>query len=176
MAKNHTRRRYICAFLGLLLLVALDQWSKFLAIRYLKDQEDLAFLPGIVKLHYLENRGAAFGILQNQQWVFLLLGLCFLAIACYVFRRLPYDRHYRPLAILVVVISAGAIGNMIDRLVRHFVVDFFCTTFIDFPIFNVADIYVTLGVIFLIICVLFVYQEQDFEFLSGKSEKTYGKD
>ena len=97
------------------------------------------------------NRGAAFGILQNQQWVFIYL-LCavFLIFIIWFYLRLPKQSHYLPLAALGVGIAAGAVGNLIDRIRLNYVVDFFYASCIDFPVFNVADIYVTVSVFLLV--------------------------
>ena len=152
----------------MILLILLDQWTKLLAVAKLKDQSDVTLIPGILDLHYLENRGAAFGMLQNRQWVFVLIGILFLLIAAYVYLRMPKDHKFLLLGITIITIAAGAIGNLIDRVLQNYVVDFFMTTFINFPVFNVADIYVTVGTIVLIISILFVYKDDDFEFLSRK--------
>ena len=94
-----------------------------------------------------------------------------LAVLLWCFIRFPKEAHYRPLAVLAVFIAAGAIGNMIDRLLNGYVIDFLYFSLIDFPIFNVADIYVTTAAIALIILVIFYYKDEDFEFLGGKKAK-----
>ncbi len=157
---------YIAALAGFLVLVALDQWTKYLAVLHLKEQPDIEIIPGVFKLHYLENRGAAFGILQNQQWIFILLCAVFLVLITWLYLRLPKTKHYLPFAVLAVGISAGAAGNLIDRIRLNYVVDFLYASFIDFPVFNVADIYVTVSVILLALCILFFYKDdEDYSFL-----------
>lgn len=156
------------AIIGMAVLVALDQWTKSLAVRYLAGQEDFILIPGVFQLEYLENRGAAFGLLQNQIWLFVILTGAFLAVAVWVYVRLPKIKKYLPLHIIAVVLVSGALGNLIDRIRLGYVVDFFYFSLIDFPIFNVADVYVVLSFISLIICILFVYQEDDFSFLLCK--------
>ncbi len=163
-----SKKRIVGGLLLMILLILLDQWAKLLAVAKLKDQSDVTLIPGILDLHYLENRGAAFGMLQNRQWIFVLIGIVFLLIAAYVYLRMPKDRKFLLLGITIITIAAGAIGNLIDRVLQNYVVDFFMTTFINFPVFNVADIYVTVGTIVLIISILFVYKDDDFEFLSRK--------
>lgn len=157
---------YITGLIGLLVLIVLDQWTKHLAVLHLKDQPDIILIPGVFQLHYLENRGAAFGILQNQQWVFILLCAVFLIFIIWFYLRLPKQSHYLPLAALGVGIAAGAVGNLIDRIRLNYVVDFFYASCIDFPVFNVADIYVTVSVFLLVFFILFYYkEEEDFAFL-----------
>ena len=161
----------LAAILGLVLLLIFDQWTKLLAISHLKGQADIELLPGIFSLHYLENHGAAFGILRDQQWVFLILAAGFLVAAVILYLRMPFTARMIPLRIITVFIAAGAVGNMIDRLFRHYVVDFLYFSLIDFPVFNVADIYVVVATIGLFILFLFVYKEKDLEFLNFKQNR-----
>ncbi len=156
------------AILGIAVLVALDQWTKSLAVRYLAGQDALVLIPGVFQLEYLENRGAAFGLLQNQIWLFIILTAIFLAAAVWIYLRLPKTRRYLPLHIIAVVLVSGALGNLIDRIRLGYVVDFFYFSLIDFPIFNMADIYVVLSFLALMICILFVYREEDFSFRGSK--------
>ena len=161
----------LAAIFGLVLLLIFDQWTKLLAISHLKGQADIELLPGIFSLHYLENHGAAFGILRDQQWIFLILAAVFLVAAVILYLRMPFTARMIPLRIITVFIAAGAVGNMIDRLFRHYVVDFLYFSLIDFPVFNVADIYVVVATIGLFILFLFVYKEKDLEFLNFKQNR-----
>lgn len=161
----------IGGLLGVFFLTFLDQWTKHLAVLHLKGQKDVILLPGIFQLQYLENRGAAFGILQGQQWIFLLLTIIYMVIAVWIYFRIPREKKYFALHAVAVVLTAGALGNFIDRTSQGYVVDFFYFSLIDFPIFNVADIYVVLSFIVLIICILFVYKDEDFAFLSLKKKE-----
>lgn len=161
---KETKSRMTVTIAGLLflaLLTVIDQYTKHLAIVHLKDTSGIVLLPGIMELQYLENRGAAFGILQNQQWLFILLFLVFLAVMGWTLHRLPPVRRFFPLRLTILIILAGGIGNLIDRVFRGYVVDFFYFSLIDFPIFNVADIYVTVSVAVLFLLFLFYYQEEE---------------
>ena len=156
------------------LLVLLDQATKLAAVSALKDGGPFVLIPGVFQLQYLENRGAAFGLLQNARIFFLAVTLIALAAVIYVLVRLPLKRKYIVLRFLMVLIAAGAVGNMIDRVFLGYVRDFLYFSLIDFPIFNVADIYVTCATILLILLLLFYYKEEDdFAFLSlgGKKGK-----
>lgn len=149
------------------LLVLLDQATKLAAVSALKDGGPYVLIPGVFQLQYLENRGAAFGLLQNARIFFLAVTLIALAAVIYVLVRLPLKRKYIVLRFLMVLIAAGAVGNMIDRVFLGYVRDFLYFSLIDFPIFNVADIYVTCATILLILLLLFYYKEEDdFAFLS----------
>lgn len=165
---THTSVYWIAGFLCTVLLLILDQWTKYLAVIHLAGQEDIILIPGVLQLHYLENRGAAFGILQNQQWIFIVLGLLFLVFAGYIYAVLPKTKRFFPLHLITVVLVSGAVGNLIDRIRLRYVVDFIYASFIDFPVFNVADIYVTVSAALLFIYIIFFYKEEDFAFLTRK--------
>ena len=158
----------IKAFIGCLLLVVLDQFTKVLALQNLKGQEPITIIPDVFQLLYVENQGAAFGILQNKQWVFLIITAIVLAALIWALPRMSRERHFLPLRLCLCFIGAGAVGNMIDRIFRGYVVDFFYFKLIDFPVFNVADIYVTTSAIVLIFLIVFLYKEEDFDRLFSK--------
>lgn len=157
--------------LGTALLVLLDQVTKYLAVLFLKDQEPFVIWDGVFELHYLENRGAAFGMLQGQRGFFLLIGVAVFLAAIYFFRYMSEDRKFWPLRLIGMGILAGAWGNMIDRLGLSYVVDFFYFKLIDFPIFNVADIYVSVGTAVLAVLILFYYKDEDLNRLLEKRPK-----
>lgn len=157
--------------LFVLLLIAVDQVTKYFAVTNLKNQKPLVVWEGVFELHYLENRGAAFGMLQDQKVFFVLIAVIILAVIVYVLVKAPYQKMYTKLHVTLVFIASGAIGNLIDRMRYDYVVDFLYFSLINFPIFNVADIYVTLSSIYLVILLLFVYKESDLEFLTFRTKK-----
>jgi signal peptidase II len=153
-------------------LVLLDQVTKIAAEGGLKGKESLVLIPGVLEFFYLENHGAAFGVLQNARGFFLLVTFLAMAAVFYVLFKMPPVRKYLPLRILVVLIGAGAIGNVIDRIAFSYVRDFIYFSLIDFPVFNVADIYVTCATILLALTILFYYKDDhDFDFLYRKKGK-----
>ena len=154
-------------FLALALL-SVDQFTKYQAQTHLKGQADIVWIPGVFELQYLENRGAAFGLLQNRQYFFVILCAFFLCAAAFFLAKMPATRRYLPLYIITAALAAGAAGNGIDRVLNGYVTDFFYFSLIDFPIFNMADIYVTVGGFFMFLYVCFVYREEDFAFLLKK--------
>ncbi len=162
------------AMLGIALLLGLDQWTKHLAVVHLKNRPNIVLIDGVLELEYLENRGAAFGILQNQQWLFAILTILFLGISFYVFWKVPKIPRYMPIFGVFIVLASGAIGNFIDRLARKYVVDFIYFSLIDFPIFNVADIYLTLSAAMIFILMLVVYKDEDYDKIFGKRSKDEG--
>lgn len=149
----------------------LDQYTKHLAVVYLKGQPSIKIFEGVLELQYLENRGAAFGMLQNQKFFILFVGIIFLAVVLFFLLKLPQDKKYNSVHILISCIVAGGIGNMVDRFRLDYVVDFISFVLINFPIFNMADIYIVVATFGLFILFLFVYKEKDLEFLSFKQKK-----
>ena len=152
------------------LAVAFDQWAKALAYGSLRTGGPLVLIKGVFELLYSENRGAAFGILQGKQWFFFLVAFAVVVVILLFLGRLPSGKRYVPLFVCMVLLSAGAVGNLIDRVTRGFVVDFFYFSLIDFPIFNVADCYVVVSAAALIFLTGFYYKEEELSFLSGKKE------
>jgi signal peptidase II len=171
--ERKTAKNWITAIVSLAVLIGLDQITKALAVKHLAAGP-VAIIPGVFELYYLENHGAAFGILQNRQIFFYIITVVIVAAVAWFYTKLPANRKYRSLRVLCVFLTAGAIGNLIDRVALHYVRDFFYFVLIDFPIFNVADIYVTCSAIFLIISILFVYKDEDFAFLKKKGQVKNG--
>ena len=159
--------RWIIAAISIAVLVAADQITKAMAAEKLSGGY-INLIPGVFRLEYLENRGAAFGVFQNATGFFIVITVLFLAAAVWFYAVLPGDRKYRPLRTVCIVLAAGAVGNLIDRIFLHYVRDFLYFDLIDFPIIKVADIYVTLSAVALIIMILFVYSDDDFAFLKKK--------
>ena len=152
----------------MLALLVLDQLTKYLAIVHLKDKPAISLIDGVLELKYLENRGSAFGILQNQKFFILFVGVVFMAVILFFLFKLPSDKKFRIVHVLLSAIVAGGLGNMIDRFRFDFVVDFISFVLINFPVFNVADCYIVVSAIILFILFMFVYKEEDLEFLSFK--------
>ena len=145
----------------MIFLICLDRLTKMLAVKYLKDQAAVVIIPGVFELSYLENTGAAFGILQGKMWLFYLLTLVICALCLFFYFRVPDGRHFIPMQLTLILLISGAVGNFIDRIRVRYVVDFLYFKLIDFPVFNVADIYVTAAACMLIVFILFFYSEED---------------
>lgn len=156
---------------GICALVVLDQYTKYLAVIHLKDNKPFIIINGILELNYLENTGAAFGVLENQKAFFIFVAVVVLSVIGYVLLKTPDHKKYGILHISLSLIAAGAIGNMIDRIRLNYVVDFIYFSLINFPIFNVADMYVTVSTAVLMILLLFVYKESDLNFISFKQKR-----
>ena len=121
----------------------LDQLTKWLAVTLLQGNPSVPILPGVFQLTYLENPGAAFGMLQNNRWVFLIVSTVgILAVFFYLFFKRPTSKL---LCVALSFIVGGGVGNMIDRVLLGYVIDFFDFCLINFAIFNVADSFVCVG-------------------------------
>ncbi len=172
MKHSYTIKRISLFLLGTLGLLLIDQWTKLLAVTFLKNQEPFIIIPGVFQLRYLENRGAAFGMLQGQQWFFIIMAAIVLIFVSYYYFKIPWEKKYHYLRIIGIFICSGAVGNVIDRLTRNYVIDFFYFELIDFPIFNVADIYISVGTAVLAAMILLYYKEEDLEcFFTSKEKK-----
>lgn len=158
-------------FVVFAVLVFADQISKHYAVLGLKGKPEIVWIPGVFELKYLENRGAAFGMLQNGKVFFIFAAVVMITVIVFVLVKTPVSRKYRPWHVFLVMIAAGGIGNMIDRLRLEYVVDFLYFSLIDFPIFNVADIFVSVGTFLFVIYLLFFCKEEDLAFISLSLQK-----
>ena len=138
--------------------VALDQGVKFLVRAAIPLHTSQTFLPGLFDLTYIRNTGAAFSILRSQTWLLTVLsGVAVVVLLVLLLRRaIPSKLGMLSLSLLL----AGAAGNFIDRLAFGYVTDMFQTTFMNFPVFNVADIGVVIGGFFLVLAVLTAKEEE----------------
>ena len=153
------------------ILTFLDQGSKYFVLTRLKKTPDIILIPGVLQLHYLENRGMAFGLFEGKIPVFVILCVLFFCVFFYVYARIPRTGYYLPLTITSLIMVSGALGNFIDRVFRKYVVDFIYFSLIDFPVFNMADIYVVCSGILLVILVCFKYKnDEDYHFLRLKKD------
>lgn len=164
----------LISFFAMLLLLGVDQWSKAAATAQLKEQPNIILLPGVFELSYLENFGAAFGMLQNMRSLFVVITFAVLAFLAFALYRMPVTRHFLPLRITGIILGAGAVGNMIDRIWHGYVVDFFYFSLIDFPVFNVADCYVVVAAFLAFALLCFYYKDEDFSFFKKKSDSKSG--
>lgn len=131
-----------------------DQITKFLAVSALKPRYTYPIIQDVLHLTYLENTGAAFGILKNARWIFMILTTV-VVIALAMFIVLRREKLSGLLTVGLCFVIGGGIGNMIDRVFNGYVVDFIDFRLINFAIFNVADTFVTIGVVLIVIDVLF---------------------
>jgi len=146
-----------------ILFVALDQFTKYLAVVYLSPIREHVLIPGVFSLLYLENRGMAFGLFYGGRWVFVVLTIIIMSGIIYNYITLPKTRPYNVIRVMLVLLTAGAIGNLIDRVRQGFVVDMFYFSLINFPVFNVADVLVVVSVIAIGIVYIYLSKTEEKE-------------
>ena len=159
---------FLCTAGGILL----DRLTKNWAVFALKGTSAIPVIPDILELTYVENRGAAFGMMQGKQTFFLLLTAVISAAIVYILTRIPLKKRMLPCTACLVAVLAGAIGNLIDRTLQGYVVDFIYFKPIDFPVFNVADIFVTCGMFILMALLVFYYKDEDLSWLEKPKKHT----
>ena len=143
-------------FMGLfgLLVVVADQLVKFLVVTKIPLHTEVPFINGLVHWTYTQNTGAAFSSFEGMQWLFALIFALFTAGVIWEFAtgKMGFTTLERW---CIAAVWAGGLGNMIDRVRLGYVVDMICTDFITFPVFNVADIFITCGCILLLVHLIF---------------------
>ena len=134
------------------ILIVLDQLVKSYVVQNIALGEVKTWIPNLVSLTYLQNRGAAFSIVQDQQLLFAVITLVVVVGAIWYLHKHMEDSLWMVLGLTLII--AGGLGNFIDRISQGFVVDMFHLDFVNFAIFNVADSYLTVGVVVLLIAML----------------------
>lgn len=153
------------------ILIGIDQVVKYLTVIHLQGNAPYVLIDGVFQLTYVENRGAAFGMLQNQRIFFLIFTFIVIALIYFYFLKIPATKRFLPLRLTTMVFFSGAIGNWIDRLRLSYVVDTFHFSLIDFPVFNVADMYVVIASSVFVLLMFFYYKEHELEFIKRKTKE-----
>jgi len=176
---------YILPFLAVLGIVGLDQWVKQWTVANLSVGERIPLIEGVFEYTFVKNEGMAWGLFQNMQWLFVVVTPIVLGIMLYFYIVVPKEKRYIPALAAEIMLFGGAIGNLLDRMFRGeqfsqgYVVDMFYVKLIDFPVFNVADCFISISFIMLVILVLFIYKEDDFDKMfpwkKGKAVKKEGE-
>ena len=141
---------FLYYFLFVAVIVAADQFTKYLTVANIALYADIPFIPGLLQLTYVQNTGAAFSSFEGQQWLFALIFALFTGMIIWEFFKnsmgfTAFERW------CIAAIYGGGLGNMIDRVRLGYVVDMIETTFMEFPVFNVADCFITCGCILMMI-------------------------
>ena len=171
---SKANRRRIISLITYIVITAvltqLDQITKYVAESNLYMKNDIDIIKNVLTLTYLRNNGSAFGMFSGKINAFLVLTVIIVAVITYIVIRMPVTKRYLPMYIVCTMLISGAIGNLIDRVRFGYVRDFIYFKLINFPVFNVADCYVTISVAIFIVLILFVYKENEFDFLSFKKK------
>lgn len=193
MMVRKNRKEIVLAIIIAFILIAFDQFTKFLAILKLKNNPDFEIIPNVFVLRYLPNDSAAFSLdpitlldkifhfklfaenpaafLNAKMIFFIIMTIIVIILLCLLYLKIPNTKHFCILNIILIFFISGAIGNCIDRCMNQYVVDFLYFKLINFPIFNVADIYVTCSAIATMFFGLFYYKESDYEEIFPSKEK-----
>ena len=165
----HRAKRFTIDIILLAVLTVIDRLTKIWAVDRLKGAEPIPIIKNVLELYYLPNgnTGAAFGMLSGHRMLFLVIAIAVVAVIIYFVYNMPSDRKYKAIEILLIFIAAGGAGNMIDRFIQGYVVDFIYISCINFPIFNVADMYVSVCTVLMVIIVLFKLKDDDYEKLQA---------
>lgn len=154
---------YLPAIISFIVLLGIDQLSKYWITSNMDLHSSIPIVKGVIEIHYIQNPGAAWGILANKQILFYITTVFAMAVGIWFYIRCKQSGRFRDLRALVILILAGAAGNFIDRLRFRYVIDFIYFKLIDFPVFNIADCYATIGFFLMAILIFFKYKEEDFE-------------
>ena len=144
------------------LLVGIDQATKYITLTLLKPVGNIDIINGFFSLTYVENRGAAFGMMQGGKWIFVILTVIVCTFCVFYYSKLAVQNKLFSVRTAIVLVCSGAVGNLIDRLFRGYVVDMlnFNIFGYDFPVFNFADICVCMGAFLLVMGIMFFDKEE----------------
>lgn len=185
--EKKSKKTLVLSGILVLILIVLDQFTKYLAVLFLKDKPAIPIIQNIFELKYLENTSAAFGMdpisllhrifqfdlfIQNPEiyldirmGFFYVLTIAMIGVFVWLFWKIPNVKRLKYIDYILIFLAAGAIGNFIDRITQQYVVDFLYFKLIDFPIFNVADIYVTCAAIVMLVLGIFYYKDEDIDMI-----------
>ena len=164
---------YIGSVIFMAVLVFIDQITKFLARRDLADGA-FSIIDKVFSLSLVKNKGAAWGILQGRVDILSIVSIILVIAIAFFFIKIPKDKKFNIIRVLCVFVSAGAIGNIIDRIGFGEVTDFLYIELINFPVFNIADCYITFSMFIFVFLLLFKYKDEDLDFISFK--RLFGKE
>lgn len=187
MMKQKSKKQILTGFSITALLIILDQITKHIAVLILKDQPAIPIIKDVFELKYLENTSAAFGLdpisilhkmfefevftnnpvlyLNTRMGFFYVITICVTVFLIFIYTKIPHSKRYIYMDAVLIFFIAGAIGNLIDRICNKYVIDFLYFKLINFPIFNVADIYVTCAAFAMILLGLFYYKDEDIDLI-----------
>ncbi len=146
-------------FTGILIIAILDQAVKFFAAGLLQNIDTYALWENVFHLTYVENKGAGWGIFSDHTWLLTVATIIVIVAAVsYVVVKRPNDKLFLTAFTFMI---GGAVGNLVDRVRQGFVIDFFDFTLIDFPVFNIADCFITVGALLFIVYVIFFSDKKE---------------
>ena len=189
-------KRYVLPIVSVLAIIVLDQWTKLLILNHfiINKKQDISIINKVLRICFVQNEGMAWGLFQNMQIVFIIITPLVIAGLIYIFYKMPFEKKYIPMRVCVLFLMGGAIGNLIDRIdlidrvallngsvtsgnIFHgYVVDMIYAEIINFPVFNIADSFITVGFALLLVLIIFVYKEKDFDVVFSFKKKEESKE
>lgn len=185
MEKMNNKKSLTIKYIGYLVFITVltvfDQITKFIAVDKLKNNKPFVIWDGVFELSYVENRGAAFGMQEGKIAMFVVITAILVPVLIFGIHKIDNlisakrdsvnKRAFSLLQIDLALLIAGAIGNLIDRLANGYVVDFLYFKLIDFPVFNIADCYVTVSTIALMLICCFMLTDKELDYLLRSKKK-----
>ncbi|MBR1674763.1 MAG: signal peptidase II [Eubacterium sp.] len=165
--KNEKTKILLTSFGIMALLIILDQITKDLMIKNYSVGKGLVLIKGFLELLHIKNKGSAWGIFDDKPIVPIIISCALILFIIYVYKNIIKYRKFRTLRICIVFLISGALSNIIDRIRIGAVTDFIYFKLIDFPVFNIADIYVTISMMVILISLIFTYNGDDLEIMLG---------
>ncbi|MCR5431246.1 MAG: signal peptidase II [Lachnospiraceae bacterium] len=164
-------KKNLPAIIIAVILISLDQITKAIARCTLTDSPFI-LIDGVFEFRLVFNTGVAWGLFNSVSFLITVFSFILMFVISFLYYKMPKDnKRLRPLRIMLILLFSGAVGNVIDRLFYSAVTDFLYFSLIDFPVFNIADCYVTVGGILTAVLLIFYYKDADFEFLKIKRSK-----
>ena len=164
---SERKKNYLFLVLGTLVIIFIDQLTKIIVTNSMELDASIPVIRDVFDIHYIRNTGMAWGLFRDRTWLLALVSVIMIAGLLYVYHHISEGKYYRVLRILLICIIGGAFGNLIDRIRLNYVIDFLYFKPINFPVFNVADIFVTVSVILLLILMIFKYKGKDLDVMLG---------
>lgn len=167
-AKNTKIKIYIGPILIIALLTAFDQLTKAIITGQFAVSESVDVIKNVFTITYIQNRGIAWGMLEGKKFLFIIITVLILGLCFYIYQNIASNPKYKLFRICMLILISGAIGNMIDRIKLGYVIDFFSFDLINFPVFNVADIYVVCSMFVIFFIILFKFNDEDLSIILKK--------
>ncbi len=178
--KSIRKQDIILLIVSFVILLFIDQYTKYLTTKHLDIGESTEFINGFLRFTYVRNKGASFGMLQGQRTYFIILTTIILPIILFFYLKTSViintnsdvinKTKYIFFNIALMLLFTGAVGNFIDRIRLSYVIDFLDLVFMDFPVFNMADCYVTVGTALMFV-LLFIMKEKELDMIIKSRKK-----
>ena len=167
---KNSKKMLVIDILVFAVLLFLDQYTKHIIRIKLEVHSYFNVIDKVLQIYHYENSGAVWGILKGQRILFIALAVVVMCAILYFLAKLPPEKKYIRMNIVLSMIAAGAIGNTIDRIMNGKVTDFIYVVLINFPIFNVADMYIVIATFWLVLMILFIYKDEDLEIFAFRKK------